>query len=329
MLLLFMSIAVSLLFLEWALRFLNIQRLFPLNPPIFRTSADPRVSYELIPSIRAHAYATTVTTNGLGFRSPPIPAGKPLIAMLGDSVTFGQGVEDDQTTPHYLETMLPGFAVLNAGVGGYNIEQEKAQYEDTVKALKPKAIILTFVFNDFDETLALGEQGYLHPRSQKPTHTFEELLNASINKPGTIPIPGKLFLQTHSAVFTFLERATKGLSFRSHAARESIFSDTVTQTQVERYRQSLHELAVAAGDTPRLFVIWPEESLHLSSRDLLKQMAVEEGFHVVDLYEIFGNHYGSLGWDGHPNARTNQQFAKVLAQALIAFKLLPSTTITH
>lgn len=317
-----LSLLVCVLFLEWFLRFANIQRLFPLNPPIFRMSDDPAISYELIPSVSRTAYANTVTVNASGFRSPPVDSSKPLVAMIGDSVTFGQGVGDSQTIGAYLQTLLPEHAVLNAGVGGYNIEQELAQYRRHIKAMQPAAVILTFVYNDFDGTMALDEEGYLYPRGRRQQGTFMERLRESVYKPGTLPIPFKLFLQTHSAVFTLLERSTKGMAFRSHAPAGSIFADAVTDEQLEWYRERLHLLTQETGDAAKLFVIWPEENLHLRSRAILKTMAAQEGFAVLDLYEVYGNTYGSLGWDGHPNAATNRRTAAIIADALKEFGML-------
>ncbi len=317
------SFLVTVLVLEWLLRFTNIQRVPALNPPIYQVSESADISYELIPSIAMAAYGTTITTNSLGFRSPEIDPKKPLLVMLGDSTTFGQGVGDTETIAAYLQKLLPDQFVLNTGVSGYNIGQETATFSAKVLPLEPKTLVLIFVYNDFDEANILGPDGYLYPKSKPPTAAtaHDVALAKSINKPGTIPIPFKYFLQTHSAVFTFIERVTKGLSFRSPGASENIFSDPVTDSQLKAYRVELHRLA-SASSIPKLFVIWPEPNLHLNTRSKLAAIAEAEGFRVLDLYQIYGNNYPSLGWDGHANASTNKRTAALLAEALRHFGLL-------
>ncbi len=59
----------------------------------------------------------TVSTNSLGLRSPELasPAAGQRILCIGDSVTMGWGVADDQTYPAHLARIL-GTEVINAGM---------------------------------------------------------------------------------------------------------------------------------------------------------------------------------------------------------------------
>ena len=315
------SLVLAILFLEGALRFTGIQKIISQNPPIYRASDDPELSYELIPSHTATAYGATITTNSVGFRSSELPSRtgvRPLV-ILGDSVVFGFGVADNQTIGQYVQKRIPAMAVLSAGVSGYNITQERALYERRIKPMQPSALILVFMPNDMDETFKLDEEGYFRPRSDSDPRTYVQKLDDDLRKPGTLPIPFKTFLQLHSAFFTFLERTTKSFSFRSHDTARSIFDDPITDTQIDEYLAEFRRLSDIAGAIPKMLVIWPEQNLHLRTRERLKGVAKEEGFVTVDLYEIYGNHYETLGWDGHPSARTNERTAEIIVDAMLTF----------
>src|SRR3989338_1212867 len=127
--LLIISIAIVIGGLEFILRVTGIERGRAVPPPIYQRSDDPEISYELKPNLREKAFRSTVTTNSLGFRSPEVDPGKPTLALLGDSITFGYGVEDNETLGAVLQREFPEHAVVNAAVPGYNGRQERATYE--------------------------------------------------------------------------------------------------------------------------------------------------------------------------------------------------------
>lgn len=318
--LLLATLALLILLSEWLLRALNIQRVPPLNPPIYRKSENEILSYELLPSVREKAYGETVTMNDIGLRSPPLDTSDlPLLAVLGDSTVFGFGVADDETIPSYLQELLPRHRVLNAGVCGYNIEQETEQYRTLIAPLAPAVVVLIFNHNDVDDAMRLDGEGYFVPRSFTGTLSYAERLDALLHRPGTLPIPFKTFLQTKSALFNLLVRASKNIRARPTG---SLSEEPTTAGRLERYHASLARLTAMLGDRPRLFVIWPEAPLHLQSRAILTRMAEEQGWRVLDLYEIYGNSYPSLGWDGHPNAATNRHTAGIITDALKSWNMI-------
>lgn len=102
---------------------------------------------------------TSSTINSYGLRGAPVPAsateeGKPTILCLGDSVTYGYGVDDDQTYPADLQRDLdqqsPGlYTVLNGGVDAYPIalEDQKFLYLWN-RGLRPAAVLVGYSFNE-------------------------------------------------------------------------------------------------------------------------------------------------------------------------------------
>lgn len=95
---------------------------------------------------------TYVTTNSLGMRGSPeiaIANEKKSILILGDSQTWGYGLNDDDTFSHILQDMLgEEFAVFNAGVLGYGLDQELLWLQRMGKVIKPELIIVTINLND-------------------------------------------------------------------------------------------------------------------------------------------------------------------------------------
>ena len=95
-----------------------------------------------------------VTTNHRHLRTGPIPDHKQRIRVLalGDSCSFGVGVEDDETWPSQLEASLAAMdydvQVINAGVPGYTAYQGASFLQKNVAELQPDVVICCFGFND-------------------------------------------------------------------------------------------------------------------------------------------------------------------------------------
>lgn len=96
-----------------------------------------------------------VTTNRLGYRGPELVAGKSpgerRILFIGDSFTFGDFVEDDETVPARVESRLAtqcrSIRTVNAGLGGSTIVAHAAITE-RARALEPDLVVLMFYEND-------------------------------------------------------------------------------------------------------------------------------------------------------------------------------------
>jgi hypothetical protein len=93
-------------------------------------------------------------------RERPKPDGVYRILVLGDSVTFGYGVEAEQSFPRLLEDELAerapaaGIEVLNFGVGGYNPYTEVELFKDIGTRYEPDLVIVQFCINDLDDPTA-------------------------------------------------------------------------------------------------------------------------------------------------------------------------------
>jgi lysophospholipase L1-like esterase len=116
------------------------------------------LGFEMVPSQVAFSTASRVTVNAAGFRGAEIrsvaDAGYPRVLCLGDSMTFGVGVEDDETYPQQLQRLLAlGSAarspeVINAGVQRYFTYQEIDLLRRQVGVLQPNVVTLAVYIND-------------------------------------------------------------------------------------------------------------------------------------------------------------------------------------
>lgn len=103
----------------------------------------------------------TLEVNELGFRGPPRPRGKAFgryrVALLGDSYTYGVGVEEDETTAHQLEPLLRGpdseVEVLNFGIPGANSADLVTQHPRFVSRWYPDLLVLQVSPNDLDRPM--------------------------------------------------------------------------------------------------------------------------------------------------------------------------------
>ena len=104
--------------------------------------------------LRETPIAFSVTTHA-GFRSDaPVEAPKRRfrVLALGDSCTFGLGVQGDETWPAQLEGLLRNSGldveIVNAGVPGYTAYQGWRLLETRGLRLEPDVVLVTFGFND-------------------------------------------------------------------------------------------------------------------------------------------------------------------------------------
>lgn len=118
---------------------------------------------------------TTITIDRRGFRTgvPPVDATPATtIACLGDSYTFGYGVDDDETWPYLLREALnegrvpPVFETVNAGVNGMNTQQEATFLKEHVIRCNPGLVLLGFYLND--AAIGANAAGNTHELNEPP-----------------------------------------------------------------------------------------------------------------------------------------------------------------
>lgn len=153
------TLAVALVALETALRMSGFADT-GITDPVFRSSDDPGVVYEFRRSAEGRVWGHThMRTNAFGLRGPEIAERKDpgtlRVGVFGDSVTFGQGVEDDTTYARVLEGLLresvkeAGIEVLNFGVPAYNISNIVSTFVEKGTRLDLDVAVLAPIVEDY------------------------------------------------------------------------------------------------------------------------------------------------------------------------------------
>lgn len=161
---------------------------------------NPGLNLYLTAAYREYRYHVTTDKNGFRRTLPYAlnDAAHYRIILLGDSQTFGAGVNDNQTFASLLSTRL-NQAVLNAGVPGYNNIEELQQARILLKQHQPELVILA---------LYVGNDPYENFRNRKTLlGTGEELPLPKRKKKIDFSLPVlKNFLKRHSSLYNGLAR---------------------------------------------------------------------------------------------------------------------------
>jgi lysophospholipase L1-like esterase len=119
-------------------------------------SDDPLIGHEHRPNADARLMGVRVTTNSAGLRNEEIPVAKKpgtyRIVMLGDSVLFGWGANQDKTVSARLQSQWRSagrdIEVINGGDGNYNTIMEVEFFLKRLAQYHPDMIVLNYFIND-------------------------------------------------------------------------------------------------------------------------------------------------------------------------------------
>jgi len=322
--------------------------------------SHPLQRYRLAPAFEGVAetseYDTTIRTNGIGLREDaeigPKQPGTYRILAIGDSFTMGVGVNGPETFVELLEDRLNEasfggmkYEVINAGVPGFNINQEIITLDERGRELMPDLVVLgIFVGNDISDSLNSGE-----------VLVVNGTLRAAGEQGGLLPPAVRYWLQRSSHLYRLvwplqrrlLDRNFDARARASELRRLSIYSTQVdgpaadlwqgTEEQLDRFVRT----AVSLGIRPAVITI-PEsmqvvapawdatvERLQLS-RDVyahdypnrrIADFLGRRGVPVLDLIDVFATtesdtpHYFAM--DGHWTVSGNQLAAQRIYDFLV------------
>lgn len=163
------TILLTFVVLEVVVRVAKIWVVPDYAIPWYQPTAIAGVPYGLKPNLNVSWGRGDVRTNAEGLRDDrpftTAVAGATRILAVGDSITFGFGVDQGDSFPARLERALnarDGAApveVVNAGVNGYSLRDTARRLPSLIERYRPTAIIWTLVPNDYDDSFAAGADG--------------------------------------------------------------------------------------------------------------------------------------------------------------------------
>src|SRR5689334_901468 len=116
-------------------------------------------------------------------------SGAPVVAVFGDSITFGQAVDSNLTFCALLEQRLrrrwPSARVLNFGVQGHSLEMQVAHLADTLRELHPDLVILAFGTDDLNPERGqnyVDRFGYLTKKAFGPPSLVADYVRAGLRR---------------------------------------------------------------------------------------------------------------------------------------------------
>ncbi len=247
---------------------------------------------------RPGLFDTTVTINAAGFRGRDHDAarlpGISRVVVIGDSIIWGYGVEDDQVFTRLLERADPEVEWVNLGVSGYATDQESLLLEREVIRYSPDVVLAEVCDNDFDGN-ARDQLYHIYP---KPLFRLRdgalELTNVPV--PKTLPADRILYeLESRSYLWRFLRlrpgsrdlidaalRGLRELGLSRVAPPPSAPGDPERLTLALLAR--MQAIAEAAGARLALFVVAP---MPPERRQLVAGFGSGHGVPVLDLHAVF------------------------------------------
>ncbi|ASA56523.1 SGNH/GDSL hydrolase family protein [Vibrio gazogenes] len=107
-------------------------------------SPDPNIGHQHIPNHSATLQNVTIQINSLGMRGPePDKTSAHRVAIVGDSIALGWGVEDADSLRGQLERELPtDVDVVNAGIGNMNLNQSVTLWESIGQSLSADTLVV-------------------------------------------------------------------------------------------------------------------------------------------------------------------------------------------
>jgi hypothetical protein len=309
----------------------------PMRPYGYKLQANQQGVFTLDKPVRSNAF---------GFRGGPWAAPRdtsvPRVMIIGDSFTFGNNSLEENAFPFVLERKLRGALgraeVLDAGVGGWNSDNEAEFYVAEGRTYDPDVVVIAFYNNDYQApedsviTPVLSVDGRLDSRP-----TWMRWLPFNV-----------LFWIKRSALVVYLRDRIQAVSeprdsWNHRLSRNEIDLDhdpvvKFTYWELSRIRDSAsaHGVPVILAVLPSVNTFWTKRA-PVKWVDHLGAFAAREGMTFVDLSAAFWSQTGNRNrffgypWDNHFSPSGHQLAAEALypsiMQALASRRVARSTGV--
>jgi lysophospholipase L1-like esterase len=260
--------------------------------------------------IGRRAAAVPIATNSLGYRDREIPPKSPdryRIIVVGDSITWGQGIEERERFSNLLQDFLGSkFEVFNFGLRAHNMPEHLEVLDQALK-YQPDFILLQLFINDF-ETAKMDRP---RPFPLLPPALDRSMLSASLTYQllNTQWVRVQEWLHIRDSYVAYM---TANLQDPDAPNAKQAFGDLATffHTTLAAHVQVGAVLFPATDVMGAFGAHYSFQFIHDRVRDLCGETHVP----YVDLYPMFAKLKNArTTWvspfDPHPNAVANRQAA--------------------
>ena len=283
---------------------------------------DPLLGWKLKPYYvgveKNNEFEIEYKTNNFGFRDEDfLFDDKQKIFFLGDSFTFGEGVERQEILSALLEEKFSRFDVMNLGVPGYGTDQELLLLQQLGPEFKPKIIVINYLV----ENIKRNENQFRrlsNPSTgldyEKPKFAVVEDTLVLLNSPTTRPeFLEELLKGNNTSSFTdtlkkcyscvFFYQRTKNLfhweqkidiysvDYEANSSSWLLTKKILEQMKTEADSLNAHFLIVVIP-LQNDVVFYPDQKLSYQLR--FEEMA-REGYIIVDLTQVLVEQYRTTG----------------------------------
>lgn len=299
---------------------------------------DPITGYKAISNTRATSikkndkdliYNVTYTTNNFGYRKTPnsnLDSTHCLI-FFGDSFTIGEGLNDDQTLPYFLNQDL-NLKVFNFGFHGYGNHQALA-------LLKSGEVVR--ITQDCKDYTVFYESIPGHIRRANGFSDWEDLNAPRFHLGNTLTWTNEhktFWTKIHNKIFTILKN-------KSYLFKILLPRYTYNKQYNELYfaiLQEINSLLQVQFHTELHFLLWDTNNLSDDTEIAESQAIIEwlahqdiDAFLVSEILPQYMHNrlqYALHTCDTHPNALANELIAKFLAHKIQSREITTHTAHT-
>jgi len=227
---------------------------------------DEEIGWSNFPSRVTVQKNITYTTNSDGLRSKEVDPKKEKILILGDSVIYGFGIQDNETATYYLDKEFPEHQVLNLGVGGYGIDQYYLRLKRFISKFKPKLIgVVICTGNDIRNTQSNVSYGHSKPLFIKFEGGKFETAEKRISR----------FTCPNIFSTSWLLQKSPFASLRDKYCSNEVLSLDSVEKLIMMVFSEMNKLA-ESNNSKLFFILWPSQSNFDDKKSIVKVLEYEK-----------------------------------------------------
>jgi len=315
-----LSTLLALAVLELLLRLFYPQE--TLRP---RWAYSPAYCFTVYPDVRmVHErpgrWRFVYTTNADRYRGKLVPlaggADESVIVILGDSYTFGAGVQDEEVYSAVLQKDLgSAYRVINLGIGGWGLTQEIRRYYEFGARFHPRVVVLQFSGNDPEDDLkcpvtVLREGQFRFQESTQGIYRIKEVLSRSIIQESQIYnlFRDRIYRLLAARLVTREREGQRSAGVAPGAGDEGLYAQLLEAFATDLHAQGVRLILVSVngqlGGFPRI----ASEALSLEGKGLLQSFDAADWLKDIRDYASPEGHL----WGARAHAMIGRRLAEIV-----------------
>jgi hypothetical protein len=263
-------------------------------------------------------YNVIYNVNQYGYRETKShPRAQKFAVFLGDSFTFGIGVNDSETMPTAFARNAPEYHAYNLSFGGYGLHDLwlRAQKKEAKEIVREKNGVIFYVFKSFHIKRIVGALHYVG--SWGAPHPYLKL-----SSEGKVQYMGSFESATPIwAIFSRLLSSSQLVQFF-----QLDWPIRINQEDARLFAKTVAELRdIHLDQLPNARFVMLLSPGKIDSKNLILRELAKERIELLDYSEIElekylkGNRH--IPFDGHHTPEANELFGKQLAEDLLRMQL--------